>query len=167
MRRAAALALAAALLAAPGAGAALTAQQELFRDALLADPGTTAAIERLLRDGGAHVARDARFADLTGDGRADAVVRVRTPGAAGAVAAYVLSTHGREADAPLRSAFRSQRLYRASAVPVEGALRLRTALYRRGDELCCPATIRQRTYTWSARAERFVLRETVEFDGPR
>ena len=51
------------------------------------------------------------FADLTGDGKSDAVVTVENGGAAGAVAAYVLTAEG-SASGALRVAFRNQSLYR-------------------------------------------------------
>ena len=50
------------------------------------------------------------FADLTGDGKSDAVVTVENGGAAGAVAAYVLTAEGSDSGA-LRVAFRNQSLY--------------------------------------------------------
>src|SRR3712207_7769291 len=64
----------------------------LFRS----DPKTTVAIKDLLRTRGGIVAPDIEFADLTGDGRSDAIVLVDTRGIAGGVALYVFSTEDRK-----------------------------------------------------------------------
>ena len=85
--------------------------QELFRDVLLKDPSTTSGVKRLLRTNAGFVSPTPVFADLTGDGKSDAVVTVENGGAAGAVAAYVLTAEGSDSGA-LRVAFRSQSLYR-------------------------------------------------------
>src|SRR5256885_2512865 len=80
-------------------GARATAQetpaqspQELFRDVLLKDANTTNGVKRLLRTNAGFVSPTPVFADLTGDGKSDAVVTVENGGAAGAMAAYVLTT---------------------------------------------------------------------------
>ena len=85
--------------------------QELFRDVLLKDPNTTSGVKRLLRTNAGFVSPTPVFADLTGDGKSDAVVTVENGGAAGAVAAYVLTAEG-SASGALRVAFRNQSLYR-------------------------------------------------------
>ena len=85
--------------------------QELFRDVLLKDPSTTSGVKRLLRTNAGFVSPTPVFADLTGDGKSDAVVTVENGGAAGAVAAYVLSAEGSDSGA-LRVVFRN-----AVAVP--------------------------------------------------
>ena len=89
------------------------------------------------------------FADVTGDGKADALVRVLTGGAAGAVAVYVLSTDG-TTSSNLRVVMRNQRLYRAT-VKVNDAhnLVVRVPVYAAGDTLCCPSRARDRTYAWN------------------
>ena len=84
--------------------------QELFRDVLLKDADTTSGVKRLLRTNAGFVSPTPVFADLTGDGKSDAVVTVENGGAAGAVAAYVLTAEGSDSGA-LRVAFRSQSLY--------------------------------------------------------
>lgn len=164
----AALALAAGAMLALGSGssAAPSKSQELFRKTLLDDPKTTATVKGLLTDGGGFVAPDIVFADITGDGRSDALVLVETGGAAGAVAFYVFSTDGQAADSPLRAVFRSQRLYRASVEPAGTTLKLRTPKFAPGDDVCCPAKISQREYTWSTSAKALTLQDAVEFDGP-
>ena len=161
-----ALTLAAALLASGGSTAAPSKSQTLFRKTLLADERTTAAIKDLLRTGGGIVAPDITFADLTGDGRSDAIVLVDTGGVAGAVALYVFSTHGEDEDADLRAVYRSQRLYRATAEVSDAALTLTTPRFAEGDDVCCPDKLVRRVYAWSSGARTLRLRDTDEVDGP-
>lgn len=162
-----ALALAAtvALLLSGGSSAKPSQSQQLFRASLLKDAKTTTAVKRLLSDRGGFVAPDIEFADVTSDGRSDAVVSVDTGGAAGRIAVYVFSTDGKAADSPLRVIYRSQRLYRASTQVRDGMLILRAARYAAGDDLCCPAKTAERTYAWSAAQQRFNRRSTREIDG--
>lgn len=161
------VALCVALLTTGGSSAAPSKSQALFKKTLLADARTTSAIKDLLRTGGGIVAPDITFADLTGDGRSDAIVLVDTGGVAGAVALYVFSTHGESEESDLRAVYRSQRLYRASVEVADAALRLRTPRFDEGDDVCCPAKVVQRTYAWSRGAETLRLRASDEFDGPR
>lgn len=163
--------LAALALSAGAAGAIValakpSASQQLFRTTLLADARTTPGVKSLLRDRGGFVSPEIEFADLTGDERSDAVVLVESPGAAGAVALYVFSTHGRAADSALRAVYRSQRLYRATAEISAGRLVLRTPRFADGDDLCCPAKMLERTYAWSASARTFKRRSSEELPGP-
>lgn len=158
--------VAAVLLSSAGSSAEPSKSQALFAKTLLDDPKTTSAIKRLLTGGGGFVAPDIVFADITGDGRSEALVLVETGGVAGAVAFYVFSTDGEAADSPLRAVFRSQSLYRASVEPAGTTLKLRTPKYTEGDDGCCPAKIAQREYAWSATAKALVRQDTVEFDGP-
>src|SRR4051812_7907831 len=94
MRRSYALALL-GVLAAPA-----TAQQQpanpqgLFKQTLLDDAKTSADVKSMLRSGRGFVEPAPVFADVTGDGKSDALVRVLTGGVAGAAAVYVLSTDG-------------------------------------------------------------------------
>src|SRR3954468_2221594 len=74
--------------------------QELFRDVLLKDADTTSGVKRLLRTNAGFVSPTPLFADLTGDGKSDAVVTVENGGAAGAVAAHVLTAAGPARGAP-------------------------------------------------------------------
>lgn len=147
-------------------GAAPSKSQTLFRKALLDDAKTTNSIKGMLNDRTAFVAPEIEFSDLTGDGRSDAVVLVETGGVAGAVALYVFSTHGRPASSNLRVVYRSQRLYRASQQISEARLIVQTPRFARGDDVCCPAKISQRTYSWSDGARTLVRRSSVEFAGP-
>ena len=140
--------------------------QSTFRAALVKDTRTTAAVRRGLRSGALFVAPRPVFGDLTGDGRADAVVPVLTGGAAGAVAVYVFSTDG-ASDGPLRVVYRNQSLYRAGVALQPGALVLRLPRYARGDRLCCPAKVLERTYAWSARERTLRATGSREVDGPR
>lgn len=156
----------AGLLAAPSAEAAPSKLQTTFRAALLRDARTTPAIKRALKAGAALVDPRPLFGDLTGDGRADAVVSVLTGGAAGAVAVYVFSTDG-AAGGALRVVFRSQRLYRATAaLGPDGTLTLRAPRYADGDPLCCPAKVRERSYAWAAKDRTLHATATRDVAGP-
>ena len=161
------LAIAATLVAIGGSQARPTASQQLFRKTLLDDAKTTTAIKRLLRDRGGFVAPDIAFADLTGDGRSDALVLVDSGGAAGAVGLYVFSTHGRATDSALRAVYRSQQLYRASAEIAAETLIVRVPRYAEGDDLCCPAKIVEKVYAWSSSATTLKQRSSRELPGPR
>jgi len=143
-----------------------SAPQTLFEKTLLEDEQTTPAIKDLFQARGGFVAPEMVFADLTGDGRSDAVVLVETGGIAGAVAMYVFSTDGEAEDSPLRAVYRSQRLYRASVAVADAALILRTPRYAQGDDVCCPAKIVERVYAWSANGKTMVQRSSREVPGP-
>ena len=153
-----------ALLAAPA-----TAQQKpsnpqtLFKQTLLHDAGTSKDIKSMLRSGRGFVEPHPVFDDVTGDGKADALVRVMTGGAAGAVAAYALSTDG-TTSSNLRVVMRNQRLYRAT-LKVNSAhnLVVRVPVYAAGDALCCPSRARDRTYAWDAKAKQMRRISMVEF----
>lgn len=143
-------------LALPAAAAAQTAPpeqtaQELFEQAIVQDAGTTPAIRTLLQTDAAFVAPS--FADLTGDGKTDAIVQVRMPGAAGTVAVYALSTDA-TSDGRLRTVFRSQSLYRATVAVASGTLVITVPRYARGDQVCCPADHARRQYAWDAKTHR-------------
>jgi hypothetical protein len=157
---------AAALVVTSGSSGEPTKSQELFKKTLLADPKTTSEIKELLSNRGGIVAPEITFADLTGDGRSDAIVLVDTGGVAGAVAMYVFSTHGEAEESDLRAVYRSQRLYRASTRVVDATLFVRTPRFVEGDDICCPAKIVRREYVWSTGAETLRLRNTDELEGP-
>lgn len=161
-----ALAVAVVLVTTGGSSAAPSKSQVLFKKTLLADEKTTPAIKTLLSEGGGIVAPDITFADLTGDGRSDAVVLVDTGGVAGAVALFVFSTHGAAEDSDLRAVYRSQRLYRASTEVAGATLIVRTPRFVEGDDVCCPAKIVRRVYAWSTGAETLRLRSSEEVAGP-
>ena len=147
------------------AAAAPTASQKLFADTLVKDPKTTSAVKRLLTTGAGFVDPNIAFGDLTGDGKADAVVLVRTAGAAGAVAVYLFSTDGGTSE-KLRAVFRSQSLYRATTQVRGATLVLRTPHFSRGEDFCCPAKVTQRSYTWDASKRTLVRRDIRDIPGP-
>ncbi len=164
-RRRAAVALAAAGLAfgspAP-AGAAQTATQQFFSARLQADSGTSREIRDLLRTGHGHVDRSVAFKELTGDRKVDAVVRVQSGGAAGAIALYVFSTDTGRRNGGLEVVFRSQELLRAQTRIRDGVLRYRSARPQPGDELCCPAAVSESRLRWRERKHRFEVVERRE-----
>jgi len=124
-----------------------------FKAILTADAKVTPAIKASLEDGRAF-AEPGAFGDLTADGTSDAVVLVTAPGAAGAVAAYVMSAHG-TGNGRLRIVYRSQSLYRAFVRVSRGALVVLTPDYARGDDVCCPAARLERTYVYDRRTKLF------------
>ncbi|HEX2105879.1 MAG TPA: hypothetical protein VHF51_19670 [Solirubrobacteraceae bacterium] len=140
-------------LAVPGAAAAQAppeqTPQALFEGLLVEDARTTAAVKALLGSDAGYVGAPA-FADLTGDGRMDAVVNVRVPGAAGTIAVYVFSSDGTDADR-LRAVFRRQGLYRGRTRIAGATLTVAQPRWARGDDLCCPAARTERDYVWAAR----------------
>jgi hypothetical protein len=102
---------------------------------------------------GGFVDKDILFADLTGEGKDDAVVAVDSGGNAGIVALYVFSA-GSGTD--LQIVYRNQGLYRAAARINPGpALVYSQPQYKDGDELCCPSAYLETTLRWSAKAKRF------------
>jgi hypothetical protein len=155
-----AAALVALAVAAPVAGAEPSQSQEFFREKLLEDGRTSREVKDLLEPGGGgFVDRRITFEDLTGDDKADAVVRVQSGGAAGIVAVYVFSTAGAE---ELRAVFRSQSLQRASTRVRNGRVSYRYARFAPGDELCCPTRIDESRLRWRPRQERFVVVKRVQ-----
>lgn len=144
--------------------------QQLFTRLVLADDGATSAIRSGLKARRLTVDQTVEFADLTGDGRPDAIVRVQTGGAAGAIAVFVFSAQGSKPDAngdvALRAVYRSQSLYRATVRRQGSALLVLTPVYAPGDAVCCPARQTERTLTYSTTAGRLVLRATRRVDVP-
>jgi hypothetical protein len=144
------------------AGATATAQdqqspQALFRGVLLNDAATSSGVKRLLRTNAGFVSPTPVFADLTGDGKSDAVVTVENGGAAGAVAAYVLTAEG-SAKGDLRVAFRSQSLYQGRVRVTGPTLTVVLPQYARGDDVCCPRRSVERDYAWDASKKAFTRR---------
>ena len=162
--RRAALALAAAGLAvtAAPAGAEQSATQRFFSARLQADDATSREVRELLRSGEGFVDRGVTFRDLTGDDRADAVVRVQSGGASGAIALYVFSTDAGRGTRSLRVVFGSQSLLRAQTRIRDGVLRYRSARPQPGDELCCPAAVSESRLRWRERERRFEVVERRE-----
>jgi hypothetical protein len=149
MRRSYALALLAVLAAPATAQQSSPNPQGLFRQTLLDDAKTSADVKSMLRSGRGFVEPSPVFADVTGDGKSDALVRVLTGGATGAAAVYVFSTDG-TTSSKLRVVMRVQRLYRAT-------------LKVGGDALCCPSRARDRTYAWDAKAKQLRRISSTEF----
>jgi hypothetical protein len=162
------LPLAAALLTAGAvAQADPTPSQTVFTKKLLDDAKTSAGVKRMLTDKTAIVDPRSGFLDVTGDGRQDALILVSTGGAAGAVALYVFSTHGQPAtgtedQTSLKVVFRLQSLYGASLRISGTTLSVLEPRYAKGDDLCCPAKLRERDYQFDAKALTF--RRTADHD---
>ena len=148
-------------VAAPAA-AAQTATQRFFSERLQADKGTSKEIKDLLRTSQAFVDRSVRFRDLTGDKREDAVVRVQSGGADGAIALYVFSTDTGKKDSDLKVVFRSQDLRRAQTRVRDGVLRYRSARPQPGDEVCCPTAVSETRLRWRERLHTFAVAERRE-----
>jgi len=165
MRRQGTLALAAAglaLAAAAPAHAEQTATQRFFSERLQADRGTSREVKDLLRTRQGFVDRTPTCRDLTGDQRPDAVVRVQSGGADGAVALYVFSTDTGVKNSGLKVVFRSQELRRAQTRVRDGVLRYRSARPQPGDELCCPTAVAETRLRWRERRHRLTVAERRE-----
>lgn len=153
--------LLAGLASAPGLALAQAQQppnqspRELFTQLILADAHTVPAVDQLLRSGGGLVSR-ITFADLTGDGRSDAIVTVDNRGVAGTVALYVFSAHG-SPSSTLRAVYRHQSLYQGRARVAGATLTLVTPAFARGDDPCCPRHELERDYAWNV-AKHTLLR---------
>lgn len=165
-RRRAFAALACAAVAATVAGVAMsepTRSQTFFEDRLIADRATAAQVRSALREGSVFVEKAIVFVDLTGDGKDDAVVRVQSGGAGGAVAVYVFSTDGPRDD-QLRAVYRSQKLTRASTTVRDDVLFVRSAAYAPGDDLCCPTRLVETELEWAD--DRFRAKEPTDVTPP-
>jgi len=126
--------------------------QAFFSQELRADAKTSSAVKRLLTSKAGFVDARSGFVDVTGDGKADAIVLVTMPGASGTVALYLFSTDGGasgKATSKLRAVFRTQQLYRATFKLRNGTLVVRTPLYARGDEPHAPSKLEERDYVWT------------------
>lgn len=126
--------------------------QAFFRDAIAKDPRTLADLRAGLASGALFVDPATTYGDLTGDGKADAVVRVDSGGAAGSIALYVFTVDGPKPTKKLRIVFRIQRLTRAVVALAGGGLTVVQPAYRRGDEAGRPSAVVRRTYAWVARS---------------
>jgi hypothetical protein len=145
------------LLGLPGlAPAQLTQTQRFFMQRLLDDPDTSRTVKRLLRSEGGFVDPSVTFRDLTGDRKADAVIRVQSGGATGAVAVYAFSTDTGSGTGRLEAIFRSQRLIRASTAVSRNTMTYTYARYGPADELCCPGMVVEATLRWDE--DRHMLR---------
>jgi hypothetical protein len=168
-RRALIAAAALALLTLPaGAAADPTQSQQVFTKSLLDDPGTSAEVKQLLSTKAGIVDPRSGFVDVTGDGRQDALVLVTTGGAAGTIALYVFSTHGQPASGSgpttLKVLFRLQSLARATLRLSGTTLSVLEPRWAPGDDLCCPAKLRERDYRFDAK--RLTFRRVADHDVP-
>jgi hypothetical protein len=155
-----------ALAAVPGAqGQTKETAQAFFAGLLQKDPGTTPVVKALLRTGAGFVSPRPTFADLTGDGKSDAVVTVENGGTAGVVALYVISSDGAK-HGRLRVVFRSQRLWQGDSRVSGATLTVVTSEWSKGDAPCCATRLLERDYAWSARARKFTRRALREVAGP-
>jgi hypothetical protein len=162
MRLSALVALACAcLLAGAPAGAQDQTEtpQKLFKKVLLADPDLASGVKRLLSTDSGFVSPAPVFADLTGDGKSDAVVTVDNGGVAGAIAAYVLTAEG-SAKGDLHVALRIQSLYQGRVRTSGPTLTVAEPLWSRGDDVCCPRRANERDYAWDAAKKAFTRRAT-------
>jgi hypothetical protein len=159
------LAIAGLAVAAAPAPAATSPTQSFFSQRLQADKGTSREIKDMLRTRQAFVDRTVTFKELTGDKRADAVVRVQSGGADGAIALYVFSTDTGIENSGLRVVFRSQELRRAQTRVRDGVLRYRSARPQPGDELCCPSALSETRLRWRAKLHKLTVAERREI-GP-
>ena len=165
MSRRAQVALAAAglaLVAAAPAQAEETATQRFFSERLQSDKRTSTEVKDLLRTRQGFVDRKIVFRDLTGDKRQDAVVRVQSGGADGAVALYVFSTDTGVKSSGLKVVFRSQELRRAQTRVRDGVLRYRSARPQPGDELCCPSAVVESRLRWREKLHKLTVAERTE-----
>jgi hypothetical protein len=153
--------LCAAVAAAAVAHAQTPPQQEppqaLFGRVILGDASTANGVKRLLRTGAGFVSPSPAFADLTGDGKSDAIATVENAGAAGVVAVYVLSADG-STDGQLHPVFATQALYQGRVRVNAPTLTVISAVYAPGDDVCCARRQLESDYSWDARARRFVRR---------
>jgi hypothetical protein len=159
MRLGAFVALACIGLLAGGVASAREQQQRqtsqaLFRGVLLNDAATTSGVKRLLRTNAGFVSPTPVFADLTGDGKSDAVVTVESGGAAGAIAAYVLTAEG-SPKGDLRVALRTQSLYQGRVRVSGPTLTVVLPQFVRGDDVCCTRRATERDYAWDAAKKAF------------
>jgi hypothetical protein len=166
MRLSALVALACAcLLAGAPAGAQDQSEtpQQLFKKVLLADPSLASGVKRLLNTDAGFVSPTPVFADLTGDGKSDAVVTVDNGGVAGAIAAYVLTAEG-SSKGDLHVALRSQALYQGRVRTSGPTLTIAQPVFGRGDDVCCPRRATERDYAWDAAKKAFTRRATRTID---
>ncbi len=159
MRRSLLLTALITLVAAAPASAAQNASQQFFSARLQADKKTSREVKDLLRTGQGFIDKGIKFRDLTGDDKPDAVVRVQSGGATGAIALYVFSTDTGKKNSGLKVVFRSQELERAETRIRDEVLRYRTARRAPGDELCCPSALAESRVRWRDAMHRFTVAE--------
>jgi hypothetical protein len=142
-----------------------TSPEALFSKPILADAKVTKAIKALITDKTGYIDPNPVFADLTGDGKSDAVISVDAGGTAGTIGVYVLSTDGSKSGA-LRVVYRNQELYRATTAVSGSTLTVSNPKWAKGDDLWAPHQIVQRAYEWKSSAQTLVRTGTTTIAGP-
>lgn len=134
---------------------ATTRAQKFFGDQIQADRTVNREVRANLKSGAWRIDRDIVFADLTGDDKSDAVVRVYSGTSAGDVALYVFSSKD---DRKLGIVHKAEGLYRVTLSTAGGLLRLTVPEFKPGDATCCPSGYVERDYGWDG--DSFSLRNT-------
>jgi len=152
---AAALAAAATADTSPAAGAPRPLPRTNLRALVLHDPAVAAvnrALVRAVRPGTGTA--PVLFADLTGDGRLDAVVPVLGGGQSGVVAYFVYAIVGGR----VRDILAVNDTDRAALAIERGRLIEVTPVYRRADPRCCPSALRTTVIRWDG--QQMVVRSS-------
>jgi len=103
------------------------------------------ALARHPRVAGAGVSpRFVSYGDVTGDGRPDALVQVRSGGAAGTVAYFVYAL----VDGRVRDVMPVNDVFAADVAIVAGRIVQRLPLWSAGDRPCCPSRVSTTVYRW-------------------
>ncbi len=134
-----ALALA-ALLALPALAAAAAPSLGHPRALVLHDPLASAGVRALVR----ATPPEARYGDVTRDGRPDLLVTVRAGPAEGVVAYFVYSI----ADGRVQDLFPVNEVFRARVDIRAHRLVERLPVYRDADRVCCPSFVQTTVYRW-------------------
>jgi hypothetical protein len=154
--RRAATALLAGLLAASAAAGAVAAARHPVPDVtrldprvlVLRDPAASPDIRALARNppvAGAGVSRaSTSYGDVTGDGRPDALVQVRSGGAAGTVAYFVYAVR----DGRVRDVLPVNDVFGADVAIVAGRIVQRLPLWSARDAPCCPGRVAITVFRW-------------------
>jgi hypothetical protein len=140
--------------------------QQLFSGVIVDDSKTSSTIRKLLTSKAGYIDPSPLFADLTGDGKSDAVVGVDDGGTAGTIAFYVLSADGSK-NGSLKVVYHNQGLYRAWASLNGSALTVSNPHWAAGDDLWAPKKIVEKTYAWKSSAHTLVRTGTQTIDGPK
>jgi hypothetical protein len=122
------------------------ASQEIRDEDLTQQPG----LSNFLATAGGEVQPDAIiYADLTEDGMEDAVVPVSSGGEGGDIAVFV---YGYVDDALSELLMAQAEDTSIEAIVEDGHLVTTEGIFAEGDPMCCPSTIRHKTYAWNGTA---------------